>query len=159
MPHSVTKGNKIHSSAGDLTSTNSHSRCDITLWVPQESASPKFVPHEHNSLLNFRGKSLEIKLLQKITKFNNSEKVLQNRTARTLGRWNSNVHRQRSAPSITNPAMTDNSIWTQMYVTMLPPSALFVASANVRTKLNVSMKYIGRKQRDFVWKGSCWSLA
>jgi hypothetical protein len=98
---------------------------------------------------------LRNKTSSKITKFNNFEKVLQNRTARRLGRWSSNVHRQRSAPAITIPTMTDNSIWTQMYVTVRLPSTLLVASSNVRKKLDISMKYIGRKQRDFVWKGSC----
>ena len=62
---------------------------------------------------------------------------------------------QRSVPAITIPAVTDNLIWTQIYVTLLPPSALLVASSNVRTTLDVSVKCIGREQRDFVWKGSC----
>jgi hypothetical protein len=51
--------------------------------------------------------------------------------------------------------MTDNLMWTEMYVTLLPPSALLVALSNVRTKPDVSVKCIGREQRDFVWKGSC----
>ena len=42
-----------------------------------------------------------------------------------------------------------------LYVMMLPPSALLVAPSNVRTELDVSVKCIGREQRDFVWKGSC----
>lgn len=65
------------------------------------------------------------------------------------------MQRQRSVPAITNPAMTDNLMWTEMYVTLLPPSALLVALSNVRTKPDVSVKCIGREQRDFVWKGSC----
>jgi len=49
-----------------------------------------------------------------------------------------------------------------MYVTQLPTSALLVASSNVRTKLDVSVKCIGREQRDFVLEGvvlrSCLNL-
>ena len=124
---SVTKDNKIQSPTEDLTSANSHSRSDTTLWAQHESASSKFVLHKHNSLLNFRGKSLQIKLRQKylnsitLRRFCKTELHvhLESGTAMCTGRCH-------SIPTITILAMTGNLIWTQMYVTLLPPSALLV---------------------------------
>lgn len=72
------------------------------------------------------------------------------------------MHWQRSVPPVTIPAMTGNLIWTQLYVTQLPASALLLASSNVRAKLDVSVKCIGGEQRDFVLEGvmlrSCLNL-